>query len=55
MGGNKCVQDEFNVVVISVINRDPVKCNMFFSSSTKANIQYHFSLETASHNTGAKI
>ena len=49
------MQDEFNEGVISVIKRDHMKCNMFFSSSTKANILYHFSLEIASLKTGRKI
>ena len=47
------MQDEFNVVVISVIN--PMKMQYVFSSTPKANIFYHFTLETASHKTGTKI
>ena len=49
------MQDEFNLVVISVINGDAVKCKMFSSSTTKANILYNFPLETGSHKTRAKI
>ena len=57
MGANEllCKLNLVNVVVVNIINRDPMKCNMLFSPTTKANIFYHFSLETASHKTGSKI
>ena len=57
MGGNELLSklNLVNVVVINILNSDPMKCNMFFSSTTKADIFYHYSLETASHKTGSKI